>query len=110
MGAVAIDTTGPRTFCQALAKIAAAKGLLLNGDGLWRYNRVTKSAGQKTPSPVDNEGANKASGQDGYWELLPSGSEEEIFEQLDIPWIDSSVRGQMPVWRSMLRKHVKQSA
>lgn len=95
-GAALLRHTGDEKFFEYLRRKADGRGLYLNGDGLWRFHEqephpdtITIAAApprQTSPSKHPVESLH------GYWELLPSATEEQILEELDVAWIEPDRR------------------
>ena len=89
MGAIIMNTVGDRAFVRYMCREATKQGLMLNPHGLWRFNPLAKPA---STGPEAERVTDMAPNGDGYWELLPSATEQEIFDQLGMEYIDHDSR------------------
>lgn len=85
-GAALLQLTGDVDFNVDIRKRAQAMGMQLNEYGLWRF-RPQSGSSRMTP-----HGTATASEEDGHWELVASETEEEILDQLNMPWVEPEKR------------------
>ncbi|PSR78185.1 hypothetical protein PHLCEN_2v7517 [Hermanssonia centrifuga] len=78
-GAALLALTGDQDFTHIMQEKAAKRGLLLNEFGLWRLL-------------PEGEKLKRKDVQYGRWELVASETEEEIFDELQTPWVDPEKR------------------
>lgn len=83
-----LTLTGDEPFLTHIRRKAAEIGLHFNEFGLWRFHAEDSDRARSTPAP---SGA-RIKITPGHWELLPSESEEQIFEELGLDWIDPEKR------------------
>lgn len=66
-------------------------GLRLNEYGLWRHCRSSESSYNSTePNEVTN--GKSAGAEEGRWELIASRTEQEIFDELGIDYVEPERR------------------
>ncbi|KAG8214535.1 hypothetical protein J3R82DRAFT_9596 [Butyriboletus roseoflavus] len=78
-GASLIALTGDLQFNIAIRRAASRLGLRLNEYGLWRWRVVA------TTDEIDKQRSIEQHG--GYWELVASEKEEDIFEAVGMEWV-----------------------
>nr|GAT49328.1 DNA polymerase IV [Mycena chlorophos] len=80
-GAALLAFTGDTELNRELRARASKAGLHLNEFGLWRWNRA------------ENESDNVEEGTgNGFWELVRSETEEEVLQELGMPYLDPTER------------------
>lgn len=83
-GAATLSLTGDIEFNLDLRKRASQLGMHLNESGLWRFHpRNDDTSPKSTDDPATAE---------GYWELVASETEDDIFNELDMSWIEPEKR------------------
>ncbi|KAF8967190.1 hypothetical protein BDZ97DRAFT_1903577 [Flammula alnicola] len=89
LGSALLSLTGDSEFDKELCNRAQRQGMLFNEYGLWKWN-----PGQNNPmtSVPDEAQAESIAQSDGYWSLVNSTSEEDIFRELDIKFVDPTKR------------------
>lgn len=81
-GAALIALTGDLEFNLAIRRAASRLGFRLNEYGLWRWQ------GTATTTCVDEiEKQRSVEQHGGYWELIASEREEDIFEAVGMEWV-----------------------
>lgn len=83
-GAATLSLTGDVEFNKDLRKRASQLGMHLNESGLWRLHPRNDDASPKL--------AHDSATEEGYWELVASETEDDIFNELGMPWIDPEKR------------------
>ena len=82
-------TTDDSEYVKAVSARAYDRGLHFDNYGLWQFHpNDPAQVVDPTQAPKDRCGRSKKLPQiltNGYWELLPSETEEEILSQLDLP-------------------------
>jgi DNA polymerase beta len=82
-GAGLIAFTGDLQFKKYLLLRAVKMGLYLNEFGLWKWcsNNTTQPQNSAAPSETGSR-------QEGYWRLIKARTEQNIFEHLDMEYIE----------------------
>lgn len=81
-GAALIALTGDLEFNLAIRRAASRLGLRLNEYGLWRWR---DTAATTCIDEVEKQWSIEQYG--GYWELVASEREEDIFEAVGMEWV-----------------------
>jgi len=87
-GASLLVLTGDADFNKHISSQASRCGMLFNEHGLWKWNLNDVLS----PPPCTSEEDNGESLEKGYWSLVKSSSEEEIFEELGLDFIEPDKR------------------
>ncbi|PPR00469.1 hypothetical protein CVT24_004530 [Panaeolus cyanescens] len=83
-GAALLSLTGDSAFLKDISQKAKQLGMLLNQYGLWKWTF-------SDPLAVSMEDFDESTSK-GYWSLLNSSSEEDIFDELGIPFVEPERR------------------
>ena len=88
LGSALLFLTGDNEFHKDLSTRAQNIGMLFNHHGLWNWNS------SQTESPAPNAESQSFVGtmNDGYWSLAKSTTEEEIFQELGMDFVDPTRR------------------
>lgn len=89
-GAALLCTTGDSEYVKYVKDEANKLGLILNEYGLWQFHPNDPSirpAEIRAQLGKSNKAMLSKLLTDGYWELLPSDTEEQILEYLDLPYV-----------------------
>jgi len=89
-GAGLLTLTGDSAFEKTLFNAAKKLNLHLDNHGLWSW----QSDGNDTP-----EDAWKSSSSSGHWRLFKSATENDIFEELGMDFIEPEKRNFLFVWK-----------
>ncbi|KAI0077846.1 hypothetical protein K474DRAFT_1661267 [Panus rudis PR-1116 ss-1] len=84
LGAALIYNTGDASFTRHLRKHAISQELYLSEYGLWRFHPNEPMLPEELKNILEEP---KLAVDKGTWELLPSHSEEVIFEELGMPYL-----------------------
>lgn len=99
LGSSQLWLTGNAKFEKYLCYRAQRKRLMLNEHGLWRW---TDNRGSAPPDMADTEGGKAdrgASPDGGHWVLLRCASEEDIFRELGMAFVDPEKRNLSAAFR-----------
>lgn len=83
-----LTLTGDNVFVAHVQGKATHLGLHLNEFGLWRFHAKDGANGNGSPAPSDS----RIKTTPGHWELLPSETEEQIFDELGLDCVDPEKR------------------
>ena len=93
-GAALLCTTGDPEYVKYVTNEASKLGMVLNEYGLWQFHsnddslyaaEVYKTPGKRTKRLLSQL-------TNGYWELLPSDTEEQILDHLGLPYVEPDMR------------------
>ncbi|KAG9315847.1 hypothetical protein JVU11DRAFT_3496 [Chiua virens] len=79
-GAALIALTGDLQFNLAIRRAASQLGLRLNEYGLWKWQDAATTQ-------VDDMDKRSIEEQGGYWEMMTSDKEKDIFEAIRMEWV-----------------------
>ena len=94
-GAAMISLTGDAELNRHVRLKAIKQGMHLNEFGLWRWitnsslSTEEKEAGDKNE---EAEGVSEGHGRSGFWQLIRATTEDEIFEELGMDFIEPHKR------------------
>ena len=93
-GASLLALTGDSAFHKHLQSQANQSGLLLNEYGLWKWNQNSPSDSTSTDDDAEADAGvyDSPEKENGYWSLVRSSTENDIFEELGIDFIEPSKR------------------
>lgn len=80
-GAALLALTGDNDFKRELRAKAVKMNMVLNEFGLWKWNGIERPSGIEA--------------HHGFWELVASETEEDIFEKLSMEWIAPADRSRL---------------
>lgn len=83
-GAALIQFTGDVEFQRHANARAQDRGLYFNDDGLWKWIEHESASGEPT--------AEEKRGKFGHWEMIKAYTEEEIFQELDMHFVQPQFR------------------
>ena len=99
-GASLLILTGDADFNKHISSQASRCGMLFNEHGLWKWN-----LNDVLPPPCTSEEEdNGESLEKGYWSLVKSSSEEDLFEELGLDFIEPEKRNFSFVSGKRIRK------
>lgn len=91
-GSALLASTGDAEFNSHLRKVAKTMGLRLNEYGLWRHCRSPGSSLDNSAEPNGVTNGKSAGAEEGRWELIVSRTEQEIFDELGIDYVEPERR------------------
>jgi DNA polymerase beta len=86
-GAAMISLTGDAELTRHLRLKAIKQGMHLNEFGLWRWVSYSFPGMEETEGAAETEEAEENE-QSGYWQLMRATTEEDIFEQLGMDFVE----------------------
>jgi DNA polymerase beta len=94
--AALISLTGDTELIRHLRLKAIKAGMHLNEFGLWRW--ISNGSPDLEGKPIDADKAEHAEGtseeqkKSGFWQLIPTTTEEDIFKELGMDFVEPSRR------------------
>lgn len=88
-----LTLTGDDAFLNHIRSKATELGLHFNEFGLWRFhaeNVEGTGLNDNRPSAAPSDSRIKTT--PGHWELLPSETEEQVFDELGLAWVEPDKR------------------